>query len=320
MPPKHNININIQNFDGNPSMVNFFFDQINEVKEIYNLSDTETFALFKSKLHGPALHFFLDTPNLSQIKDLSVLRKEFENFYVHKKSVHSSLKNLECLKIEPQESLRNFSYRLEKLLKEAYPKLDKPSLMSIKFTHFINAMSKPIKIKLLEENINDFDTALQRAEHLKNIYDSNLSPPKAVDNELLFNLTSDEKTKHKQITSQSKFKKFQSPPKNSNKAWTQRHDYSQRSQFHKYKQRSFFQKKNNYTRNNSRVRPQIQCPFCGLRNHLMKDCFQFLKVMNTMSNAQTHVAFPVNDNNMSSRSTTSAQAQSSATLEKQNLN
>ena len=88
MPPKHNININIQNFDGNSSMVNFFFDQINEVKETYNLSGTETFALFESKLHGPALHFFLDTSNLSQIKDSNVLRKEFENFYLHKKKCY----------------------------------------------------------------------------------------------------------------------------------------------------------------------------------------------------------------------------------------
>ena len=60
MPPKQIINI--QNFDGNSSMVTFFFDQIDEVKEIYKLYAAETFVSFKSKLHGPAFHFFQDTP------------------------------------------------------------------------------------------------------------------------------------------------------------------------------------------------------------------------------------------------------------------
>lgn len=52
------MNIQIQQFSGDLTTVTFFFEQLRDIRTIYKLSQQETLTLFKSKLAGPALHFF----------------------------------------------------------------------------------------------------------------------------------------------------------------------------------------------------------------------------------------------------------------------
>lgn len=79
-------------------------------------------------------------------------------------------RSLDKRKLEYNELVENFSYRLSKSLNFFHPLIDDDALQILKYTFIINSMPKNILIRLLGEVINDFVVALSRAEQLQEIY------------------------------------------------------------------------------------------------------------------------------------------------------
>lgn len=59
----------VNNFDGDWfANVQFFIENIESIGAIAQWEDAELIAVFKSKLRGPALQFYIDDPQLNQEK------------------------------------------------------------------------------------------------------------------------------------------------------------------------------------------------------------------------------------------------------------
>lgn len=253
---KH-INIQIQPFSGDPTLVTFFFEQIKEVKSIYKLTDKETVALFKSKLVGPALQFFLESCYSKCKDDIDANQKEFEKFF-KPKNVSTNLNNL---KLEENESLNNFSFRIDKALCQKYPKLDQAAIAELKKDIFVSALPKNIKIKILEYELSSFDEILEKAEQLKKIFDDNQSPVAKI-----------EENFHVDSENTPKIPKF-TRHKNSH------HNKNAQNFRHKNKNDSYESFKSNKDNSHRRNRYVKTCNFCSKRGHLMPQCYDFLELI-----------------------------------------
>lgn len=282
---KTSINLNIQPFDGNPSTVEFFFDQLEDLQQLNNYSEKEMFAIFKTKLLGPALHFYLDSQFNSQAKKLAEIKNEFIQFFASKENKNVAFRSLDKMKLEHNESVRNFSYRLNKNLKLAHPTVDDASLQILKFTYFMNALPKNIHVKLLEEGISDFGNALSRAEQLQNIYNFTESPTTPVPVTLpVYNMEHSNNSFPKSGSSDYKH----SETENKRKSFRNRNfsAYGKHHPKQNVKLKQTFYKQN--LRNSFRHRTINQCAFCGRHGHLMKTCFEFKSFFQSMNQANSH--------------------------------
>lgn len=283
---KNTLSLNIQPFDGNPSTVEFFFEQLDDIRQLNNFSEKEMVALFKTKLQGAALQFYLDSQFSKQAKNLAEIKTEFINFFSSKENSNIAFRSLDKLRLEENESVRNFSYRLNKNLKLAHPSVDDAALQILKFTYFMNALPKNIHIKLLEEGITEFDNALSRAEQLQNIYkytDSPTTPTSA--NLPVYNLEHDNNSFPNSHSSDSKDSKTDLK----RKTFHNRNYFSSgRRQKQNVNQNKFHTPYNRKNVSNSfRQKMVHQCAFCGRRGHLMKSCFDFRDFMQNMKQDQS---------------------------------
>lgn len=193
--------------------------------------------------------------------DLDIIQQEFEKFF--KPKVSST--ELHNIKLEENESLNNFSYRLEKALRLKYPKIDTAALTEIKRDLFIKALPKRIRIPILQENITAFEDVLRKAEHLKNIFEENDSPVKNNDK---FNFHIDTNDKNNSTSKEHQHKKFY----NRDKFQSRNKFRNNNNKYNSYKYNS----QNNSFRNKKQG---IVCSFCGKRYHYMRQCYEFLNLI-----------------------------------------
>ena len=76
---KSQVHTNVFNFEGDSSLLNFFFDQIRSYASINKLKPDETVAFLKGKLSSPALKFMTQSPILN---DLNFIESEFKSFFL----------------------------------------------------------------------------------------------------------------------------------------------------------------------------------------------------------------------------------------------
>lgn len=304
---KNKLNISIQNFDGNPATVDFFFSQLKDLQDLNKYTEKETIALFKSKLTGPALHFYLDSNVIEQNESLDNLHTQFKNFFCPVQNKNIALSNLENLKYEANESIRNFSYRLIRTLNLAYPNINSDALATLKMTYLMKTLPQNIRIKLLEEGIQTFDLALKRAEELYAIYASASTPILPTPSQSVFALHTD--------TNELEDQKHNFDSKYDNSTRERSNFFLKKNCFPMTKKRfkgahpyKFNNKQPNSSRYSSTMlnRPQLlnsnfpgqnrnfkfysqrfsrdsflQCVFCGKSGHLMNNCYQFKHVLHS---------------------------------------
>ena len=74
------------------------------------------------------------------------------------------------LKFLPGVIIKNFAHRINVLVPKVFDKLkDKESLKSVKLQKFIDCFTSKSKTKNREENIRDYDKAVQRAATLSEV-------------------------------------------------------------------------------------------------------------------------------------------------------
>lgn len=245
IPPK----ISIQPYSGSPETVEFFFDQLTEVKELNNYSDREILAILKSKIQDQALNFYLDTIVNLKLDSLSEVRDEFIKFFGRKYDKCKASNQLDKCSMLVNETPRAFACRIRKLCRFAYPLLDNIALDSIAFNYFLKNLPKNVKFRLLEEKVDSLELAIDRTEELIVIYSLDCETDSAPV-EPIFHL------RHTQDEG------FQPAP---SKIFQEKKRGHQRN----------FDKRNNNSRQRLSGAKFETCSFCATKGHVMKNCFKF---------------------------------------------
>lgn len=278
------LTLTIQPFDGEPSMLNFFFGQLEDSKKFNNLTDDRCIALMKSKLCGNALKYFIECPSFKNAKNLEQAKIIFSNFFSTESNA-INVTDLSNIKLLNNESIKSLAHRIDVAADKLYGNIDSDALNKIKYVHFINALSPETKCKLFENSITTYDDAQKFAQKCQ---DAQLSaalslPTPAIDKITLL---------QEQINALQSTNKLVCQLCD-----TQGHDAKSCKRITSHHPRS----NNNYSQHNVRSRPyqrnhnnnsrQIRerCQFCFKYGHTLSVCRHFLRQQNTNNSQQNNV-------------------------------
>lgn len=253
IPPK----ISVQPYSGSPETVEFFFDQLTEIKELNGYSDRETLAILKSKIQDQALDFYLDAIVKQNFDSLAKVRDEFIKFFGRKYDKCKASNQLDKCSMLVNENPRAFACRIRKLCRFAFPSFDNTTLDSIAFNYFLKNLPRNIKFKLLEEKVDSLESAIDRSEQLLVIYSLDCETENASVQPICH-------------LSHTRDKGFQPSP-------------SKIFQEKKQKHQQNFSQRNSNSRQRLRSAKFDRCSFCAIRGHVMKDCFKFQALLENNS-------------------------------------
>lgn len=310
----------INQFEGEPALVDFFFNSIKELSTINGWDATKTVSFLKSKLTGSALTFYIQSQECQNQKDINKLHSIFKEFFSND-SNQSSILDLSAFSILPGESIKSLSHRLENLVSRIYNNVkDQDSRNVILQNHLLHALPLTLKTKILEENITDYKETIKRAQQLQNIQMSMQYPQNKASQ--FDELTKKVQEIHERINVISTTK----PNSNQDVKNERRQTNNQFQNYHRGRGRGFshsrhitgfshdhnhrvnnYDKTNSYLRFNNRNSSFVHtCQFCGLRGHVLARCFKFQRLHR---NSNTHFSnlnprapsFNPNPNNLNPR-------------------
>lgn len=272
--PKKQFNhlINVNNFDGDPAMLTFFTEQVSNIITINSLKEPEALAFIKSKLYGPALQFYIDSPELKNIDNHKEFLKKLEDFF-QVTPVSDALAQLNEIKLLPAENITSLAHRINKLTLLAFPNIsDRQAQKNIMINYLYAAIPPTIKVKLLEKNLTDFDQIVQTAQNLFNQYARHnilnlLIPASNHENtEILNTLHSEIKELKNSIQKQQVPQSQISPQLRSTFSRKHANESSlgkNQSFFPRQRQQNIFKHKNT-----------ISCHYCGRQGHIRRNCWR----------------------------------------------
>lgn len=257
---RDNFRVDISPYDGDPTTLQFFKEQIKELASINSWTKPQTLSFIKSKLTGSALKFYVEAHHLKTITDVDTLFKELEQFFCSS-SKATAIHSLNLVSLLPRETVRNLAHRINVLVQKVHAEVtDQNALNSIKYTKLLTALPQDIRMKIMETNIKDFDRAVNRAQQLQDLSIENLvlnqvcttEEPSSFQAELHALRETVEELKNQRKTDETQ--KTDSSPVRRRMPETQ--------------------PRRNYDR---RWMPEMQfrqfyCYFCGRNGHKIKDC------------------------------------------------
>lgn len=159
---------NIAQWDGDQETFKLFRHQVTQMSELNKWSPSLTAAFIKSKLCGNALKYVSASPDLLVLDDPNALLSALSDFFLNDDDCANF--STESLNLLPNESIKNFGFRLSQHISKLYPQIsDKSTLDSIKYVQFMSSIPSSIKTQLLKEDVKEFSAALKRAQTLQNI-------------------------------------------------------------------------------------------------------------------------------------------------------
>lgn len=292
---KSNImSINIGSFDGSPEQLDFFFENLNDLAEINRWSERQTILTLKTKLEGPARSYFLNCPDLqkSDIK-LAEIKEKFR-YYFRKPSQCLSQQEFCKIKLMQDESVMNLAHRLDTLVTKVFPNIsDVNALNEIKLNQLIEALPNSIALDLKKEGINSYSKAIERAQALLEISqlnkNDNVLASYAINLESMSKRVNEIATMLQKPSTHEVHSVENTEYANYSRASTskQKNVYKvnrQHNQFKRYKNinhsRPFSR---NFNENNKR---NVVCQYCDKRGHILKNCYQFKRLMGNKPTSQ----------------------------------
>lgn len=300
LQPKHVLAI--QAYDGQPSTCKFFFEGVTNIQNLFQWSDAETIAFLKTKLTGPALDYFIQEPSVREAQTVEIIASKFSNFF-KEDSKQTSLQKWSGLKRLSGESLNNLAHRISVLFRKSHPEiLDAISQNTIKLNQFLNLIPTEIKIKILENQISDFEEAVSKAQlwhELQTQSQQSVQPSTSANIGLelqvnalqsqvkaLIEQNNDLKAKEsKQDNNSNRNVNYNNSRNNQgpNRQFTKNQRYQRSSQFQRHPNRN----------NNYNVRRSF-CNICNSRSHSINQC---LKLQNLISQQVTRQSSLSNNSN-----------------------
>lgn len=170
MMTNNNFIPSINPFDGNPSMLKFFLQQIDELAQENQWTTQKKVMFFKSKLIGTALQFFIQSDCSLPNQTYDQIKKNFLSYFTEE-SPQASIMDLTTFQLLQGESIKSLAHRLDNIINRVYKDVpDQSSLSHIKKTHMLQALPIHIRTKILEEKIETYDNVIKRAQELHAIH------------------------------------------------------------------------------------------------------------------------------------------------------
>lgn len=156
------VNFQIENFDGDPSKVDWFLNQVKAISEINKWDNKISILFIKSKLVGAAQSWCSNSPTCNEIQTLDEFCSQIRTFFSTKASPDADLKAFQSCDLRPNESIRNFAFRLEVLAHKAYPSLNSETINQIKIRQLLASIPRSVKNSLSDiANISFHDLVLK---------------------------------------------------------------------------------------------------------------------------------------------------------------
>lgn len=158
-----NLNISIENFDGDPLKVSWFLSQIKDLKIINGWKDEAALLYLKSKLTGAARDWYASSPSCIDLEFHEACTK-LEAFFKYESLPSSSIVELHNISLLPGETIKNLAHRIETLTVKTYPSVkDIKALSQIQSLHFLNALPLSLREKLILQDTTDFQKLVEEA-------------------------------------------------------------------------------------------------------------------------------------------------------------
>lgn len=271
MPRVENFSISINQFNGDSEYVDHFFNLIKQSARINKWSTDQTILFLKSKLAGPALKFFIESQELQNTDDLTVFESKFKTFFKND-AQQSTITDFNNLVIQQDETIIHFCHRLHVITNKVYKNIsDESALDSIKYNKLLSVLPANFRIKLLEEKIQDFNKAMERAQEIQNIYRSEFQP-----NNNNTNVNSSQTVMHMSAQINRLSEKVDALTKE--KSQTEQNNPQQPSRFHQRNPRNFRPQNRQFNDRQNRFTPryQVKCQICSKIGHSADRCYRYL--------------------------------------------
>lgn len=288
-----NFQFQVDDFCGDSSLVNFFFDQILTYEKLKGLSRDETVAFLKSKLKGPARQYMIEDPVLYKATDFEFIQNRITDFFA-KTSAPATLNDLNTLTILPHESIKNFAHRLNVLVTKVYPEIiDKDSSNHIKYVKFLSCLPSSIRRKLLEEDVKTYPKAVERAQVLQDIFvqDNVFTTSDS------FQATEQLQSKIAELTEKINNLNFAQPvsqKKNDSSPVREKKHHDRQNYQENYKTRHNFQP---YQRRRFPQKQTERCQLCFRYGHSAKHCFKWQRANTKLDQQDTRYKRNYSDTN-----------------------
>ncbi|KAG8173899.1 hypothetical protein JTE90_003078 [Oedothorax gibbosus] len=160
----------VPNFDGEVfSNVAYFLKSLEDISTIAQWEDPEIIAVFKSKLKGPALQFFIADPELTIETAFSKIKEKFQNYFAPKSTLCHRQQMFSTCKQFPGESVRSFASRVSNLTityfgQENAQKPDAaPIVNQTKLAKFLEGLNAPLRRLALSRHPSTFEDAIEKS-------------------------------------------------------------------------------------------------------------------------------------------------------------
>lgn len=264
--------ISIPNFNGDPSAFNFFKEQFCSMVEINKLSDANALAYLKSRLSGPALSFYVESPHLHAITDPKQLLKELGEFFPEPPD-NNAVQDFNSIQLLPGENIPSLAHRIKRLTAKVYPLIkDEIALQQVMLVKFMQAIPPTLKVKVIESKQDSFDKAVTFAHQLHRQYAANAILNHLTDfphtgNSVVASLQQQVHLLETKVNNPT----HPSPPqRNDNQHSVQAHR-TQHLRFRNHGSRRELTRK----KFNNHSRSGIRCQFCSKPGHVLRNCFKF---------------------------------------------
>lgn len=160
----------VPNFDGEIfSNVAYFLKSLEDIALIAKWEDPELIAVFKSKIKGPALQFFIADPELTTQTAFAPIKDKFQKYFSPKTTLSHRQQMFSNCKQFPGESVRSFASRVSNLTityfgQENSQKVDAaPIVDQTKLAKFLEGLNAPLRCLALSRHPSSFEDAVEKS-------------------------------------------------------------------------------------------------------------------------------------------------------------
>ncbi|GBN41151.1 hypothetical protein AVEN_178169-1 [Araneus ventricosus] len=275
--------IQIENFNGEPDKLEWFIQQITDLKQINKWSDEMTFLFLKSKLAGSALSWYASNPTCKNVTTFDDAVTQLRAFFRNDSTPLSNSAELHNIQLMPGESIRNLAHRIQVLTSRTYNLLeDAAALNQIQSIQLLNALPLKMKQKLIHEDTKNFSSLVEKAQkivlteqslNLMHIASSPQMEESNSQNKIL------EELKNQIENLSNKVQNMQITYTHSSTTSDQGNDSAVQAYGINYTGQYFT------PQNMSPQQGSIICSFYQKRNHTMSQCFQFKRHLRDINNS-----------------------------------
>lgn len=306
MPPKrntntssnHNLNSNvlinaIAPFSGDPFELTFFFDSLNDVKILNNISEPEVIALLRQKLTGEAKRFYIQEPSFKNATTLESIKQIFQNYFRVAKNPDQEWTSF---RMNDGETYVQLAHRLNIVASETFPDMDEVTLQQVKLVKLKGVVPLLMKEKLLKKNFQKFEDAITYCQKYQDVALSlnNITTVDSLKTTVATCVTQDVNNIQPEVVPQNTSSNSNSKPNYSRRRGNSNNNSGNR--FHNnnnqnlrnanYRGRSNFRGNRVFKSNGRQNSGPVQCQFCAKRGHVLQNCFQFTNFLNTRNSNQ----------------------------------